>query len=516
MFRLAAGICAIGIAIGCTGLAGCGSDSGTATVNTGTQEGTLLYDPPFRIASLNAADFAAQLGATAAGQSLLAIAQAPTCGVDFYHLEYNTVGGKGEATTASGALLVPTGAAPACSGPRPIVLYAHGTNPNKLTNLADITDTTNTEGALIAAMFAAQGYIVVAPNYAGYDTSSLSYHPFLNGAQQSQDMMDALTAARSALPNTLAAATSDSGKLFVTGYSQGGYVAMATVQALQAAGKTVTASAPMSGPYALEAFGDVIFFGNVDIGSTVFGDMVANSYQSSYGNLYATPTDVYDPAFAASAPGLLPSATPLATLFAGGKLPQLALFNSTTPTGTPIDALLVVPTNNPIGALGFGSPSLINNNYRVAYALDAVQNTDGAVTTPQKPGLPTAASPQDPLRQDLKKNDMRSGWAPNSPMLLCGGEQDPTVFFDINARVMVGYWAAAKVPAQLITLLDINATPPPPPNTALDPFAPLQVAFQQTIAALLASGGEAAVVQSYHTTVAPFCTAAARAFFGQF
>jgi len=77
-------------------------------------------------------------------------------------------------------------------------------------------------------VFAAHGYIVVAPNYAGYDTSSLPYHPFLNGDQQSKDMIDALAAARTALPNTSSAATSDSGKLFVSGYSQGGYVAMAT------------------------------------------------------------------------------------------------------------------------------------------------------------------------------------------------------------------------------------------------------------------------------------------------
>ena len=31
----------------------------------------------------------------------------------------------------------------------------------------------------MAAVFAAQGYIVVAPNYAGYDGSTLDYHPYL-------------------------------------------------------------------------------------------------------------------------------------------------------------------------------------------------------------------------------------------------------------------------------------------------------------------------------------------------
>jgi len=113
MSRLAAGICALGIAIGCTSLASCGSDSSSATMGTSTDRGTLVYDPPFRIASLNAADFASQLGASPAGHSLLLVAGAPACGVDFYHIEYNTVGGAGEKTTASGALLVPTGAAPA-------------------------------------------------------------------------------------------------------------------------------------------------------------------------------------------------------------------------------------------------------------------------------------------------------------------------------------------------------------------------------------------------------------------
>jgi acetyl esterase/lipase len=508
MSRLAAGICTLGIALGCVGLAGCGSDSNSATMGTSTDRGALVFDPPFRIASLNAADFASQLGANAAGQSLLLVAGAPACGVDFYHVEYNTVGGAGEKTTASGALLVPTGAAPTCSGPRPIVLYAHGTQTDKTANLADITNTNNTEGALIAAVFAAQGYIVVAPNFAGYDTSSLPYHPFLNGDQQSKDMIDALAAARTALPQASSAATSDGGKLFITGYSAGGYVAMATHKALQAAGMPVTASAPMSGPYALEAFGDAIFFGNVNIGSTVFADMAATSYQRSYANLYSSPGQLFEPAYASSAEGLLPSTTPLNTLFATGKLPQTALFNSTTPvTGNPtLDAALAVPAN-PVFALGFGPSNLITNAYRVSYALDALGNPDGAVPTP-KAGVPLATAPQHPLRQDLKTNDMRS-WIPKSPLLLCGGDQDPTVFFNVNTGTMQAFWSA--LPAGLVTVLDVSGTVNP-----ASPFAPVQVGFQTAVAGLLAKGGQQAVVENYHATVAPFCTVAARGFFGQF
>src|SRR6266404_7700312 len=243
------------------------------------------------------------------------------------------------------------------------------------------------------------------------------------------------------LPNTSAAATSDGGKLFITGYSQGGYVAMATHKAMQAAQLPVTASAPMSGPYALEAFGDAIFFGNVDIGSTVFADLVNTSYQRSYGNLYSSPGQVFAPAYASSVEDLLPSTTPISTIFATGKLPQTALFSSTPPvTGDPtLDAVLAVPAN-PVFALGFGPSNLITNDYRLAYVLDAVQNPDGAVPTPQA-GVPLAAAPANTLRQDLKTNDLRN-WVPQSPMLLCGGDQDPTVFFSVNTGTMQAFWSA--------------------------------------------------------------------------
>jgi pimeloyl-ACP methyl ester carboxylesterase len=514
-------------------LCACGSSTGTAMESSSEAHGTLAVNPPFRIASLNAATFQAELAGTSSGAQLLQITGNPSCGVDFYYVKFWTLGGAGETTESSGALMVPTGAAPACSGPRPIVLYAHGTNTDKNLNIADITDTTNTEGVLIAAMFAAQGYIVVAPNYAGYDISTLGYHPYLNAEQQSGEMIDILTAARAALPKTMSSATSDSGKLFVTGYSQGGHVAMATQRALQAVGATVTGMAGLSGPYALEAFGDAILFGDVDIGSTVFTPLLTTSYQKAYGNLYTTPSDVYSATYATGIETLLPSATPLDTLFAQGLLPETALFDSTTPVipGEPLlTALLSVPgsagyplpptAQTPLFAAGFGSPYLLNNTYRVAYALDAAGNPDGAVPTPRA-GVPLAAvAPTQPLRLAFYKNDLRNGaWAPTSPTLLCGGDQDPTVFYSVNTEIMAAFWSPL-VQAGLITVLDVNGTP-------AGAFAALQTGFQESQAAQLAyyesaAGGSLSptaaqqlIVENYHTSVAPFCTAAARAFFSQ-
>ncbi|HEY6457048.1 MAG TPA: prolyl oligopeptidase family serine peptidase [Steroidobacteraceae bacterium] len=491
------------------GLAGCGSDSMTSAMPAGTARGSLIEDPPLRIASLNAATFGAELGASPSGAQLLEVAGQPACGVDFYYLQYNTVGGKGEPTTASGALMVPTGSAPQCSGGRPIVLYGHGTDTDRTVNIADITNTSNTEGALIAAMFAAQGYIVVAPNYAGYDTSSLAYHPYLNADQQSKDMIDALTAARSALPHTMTTQSTDGGKLFITGYSQGGYVAMATHRAMQAAGMTVTASAPMSGPYALEAFGDAVFYGQVDVGSTVFTPLLVTSYQHAYGNIYQNLTDVYEANYAPEMADVLPSTTPLATLFMHGTLPESALFNATTPvTGNAtLDVTLAVPTN-PVFAAGFGTDNLVTNNFRLAYVLDAVASPDGAVPTPTA-SVALAVNPQNTLRVAFKMNDLRN-WIPQRPILMCGGDADPTVFFSVNTLVMQQYWAA--LPAGAITVVDINA-PVTNPN---DPFAAAKVGYQTTIAGIAAAQGQSAEVQAIHATEAPFCTAVARGFFAQF
>jgi hypothetical protein len=526
-------------------LAACGgSGSMTAQVSNSTTPGTLALDPPFRIASLNAATFGAELGATTTGAQLLQITGAPVCGVDFYYVKFWTVGGANEPTESSGGLMVPTGGT-GCSGPRPILLYAHSTDTNRALNIADITDPTNTEGALIAAMFAAQGYIVVAPNYAGYDISTLGYHPFLNAAQQSGEMMNILAAARTALPKTLSSATTDNGKLFVTGYSEGGHVAMATQRALQAAGAKVTAAAPMSGPYALEAFGDAIFFGSVNLGSTVFGPLLTTSYQRAYGNIYTAVTDIYSPTYATGIETLLPSKTPLGTLFTEGLLPQTAAFNSTTPTvtipGQPalsaeLTALLAVPSNpadprTPLFAAGFGNPYLIINDYRVSYAIDAASNPDGALPSPATglplAGVPLAAKPPtQTLRLALYTNDLRNGnWAPASPTLLCGGGLDPTVFFSVNTETMAAFWPALSA-AGLVTVLDVDVALDV--DAASGPFAAVQMGFQANQTALLkfymsAAGGslslaaaEQQLVQGYHTAVAPFCAVAARSFFSQF
>ena len=494
-------------------LTACGGGD-TVETDTSGARGSLMANPPLRVTALSAVQFQERLSESASGKSLLAVAGAPKCGVSVHYIRYGTVGGAGEATDASGALMVPTGDAAGCSGARPVVLYAHGTDANRAYNLADITDSTRpgaAEGSLLAAMFAAQGFIVVAPNYVGYDASPLNYHPYLNADQQSKEMIDALTAARKALPKV---GGQDSGKLFLSGYSQGGHVAMATHRAMQAAGMPVTASAPMSGPYALSAFGDAIYYGNVNLGATLFTPMLVTSYQKAYGNIYSQPSDAYEAAYATGIETLLPSTLTRDALFAQGKLPQTALFSSTPPA--PPFAAITPPTTPPelapLFALGFGANNLIKNSARLEYLQDAMANPDGAVPTLTTGGQ--AAAPQHAMRKAFKANDLRN-WAPQRPVLLCGGNADPTVFFSVNTTLMQGLWSAPSplaLPAGLLTVLDVDSAP----SGAADPFAAAKAGFAQAKANTAAQGGASAVVQAYHGgLVPPFCTAAARGFFQQ-
>ena len=498
-------------------LAACnGQDRSSPTGSSATPpRGALLQTPVHLVGFYSPAALLALLGGSTLGQLLLQTTYTPLCTINVYHIEYQTVDPAGNLTPGSGALMVPSGAAN-CQGGRPMLEYAHGTSTDRNYNIADLTAGDNDEGLLMAAVFVAEGYLVVAPNYVGYDTSTLGYHPYLNAEQQSDDMMDALAAARSALPTAEAPGTTDGGKFFVTGYSQGGFVAMATHRAMQAAGMPVTASAPMSGPYALSAFGDAVFEGEVNASATVNFTLLAAGYQHAYGNIYAEPTDVFATAYAADIGSLLPSTTSISVLESDGSIPASQLFSSTPPAAayaayTPATA----PTSlAAIFAAGFGADYLVTNAYRAGYLQDAFANPDGGFPATTSGVAP--ANPGNALRRAFKLNDLRT-WSPAAPVLLCAGSSDPTVFY-FNTQLIQNYWAAAApMTAASTTVLDIDSA-----VTSGDPYEALKLEFQAAKAAVIAlaiadgasDGGRSAVLGDYHAgLVPPFCLSAARSFF---
>jgi predicted esterase len=468
--------------------------------------GSLIQSPPARTASLSPATIAAVVTNQPGAEYLIDLIVAPKCGIDIHHVQYNTVDPTGAATTASAAMMIPTGSDPVCQGPRPIVLYAHGTAAQRSLNLADITNADNLEGLLAATVFTTQGYILIAPNYTGYDMSALSYNPYLNADQESKDMVDALTAARSALPTSNAPSVTDSGKLFVTGYSQGGHVAMATHRLLQETGASITASAPMSGPYAVAAFSDAVFLGQVTRTTPLFLAFTATGYQKAYGDVYANATDIFEARYASGIESLLPSAVPRTQLFAEGKLPRDQLFSSTPPD--PSFASITPATSPaelaPVFAAGFGTENLVTNAFRLAYLQDAQANPDGGFPNVLD-GKP-AANPANGLRRAFKRNDLRT-WLPTAPVFLCGGNEDPTVLF-MNTQLIQSYWSTNGAPGA-VTVLDLDSD-----IAANDPEAGRKGAFAAAKAALQADGGEVEVIESYHSTLLPpFCLSAVKSFF---
>jgi hypothetical protein len=243
--------------------------------------------------------------------------------------------------------------------------------------------------------------------------------------------------------------------------------------------------------------------------------LLANGYQNAYGNLYSEPTDIFATPYAGDIAGLLPSTTPISTIYSEGLLPTNALFSSTPPAP---QYASITPATAPsdlasVFAMGFASSDyLILNSYRLSYLEDEQANPDGgfpAATT----GLP-AAAPENALRQDLKTNDLRN-WTPTMPTLLCGGDGDPEVFF-FNTQLMQEYWAK-NAPSAPVTILDIASAP-----AGSDPYADEKDAFNAAVTAMeaaaiaggAADGGHAAVLVDYHAQlVPPFCLAAVKSFF---
>ncbi|MEQ5837958.1 prolyl oligopeptidase family serine peptidase [Paraburkholderia acidicola] len=518
-------------------LSGCGGGVDTTSSSSQKAGPGSLISQPVRVLSLGTQDVA-----KIAGQALLQVTGTPVCGVDIERIEYATKDGSGGPTTASGVVLMPTGSNPQCSGPRPVVMYAHGTAATKAYNLAEIEDPTNEaqfESSVITAFFAAQGYIVVAPNYAGYDTSTLSYHPYFNATQEGQEMIHALQAGRTALQELPEGArATDSGKLFVTGYSEGGYVAMAALREMQAANIPVSAGAPSAGPYALAAFMDNIFEGQASVEDAEAFPLLSTGYQRAYGNVYKNPSDLYTSSYASGIESLLPSTTSFSTLVSAGKIPATALFQSAPTGNAALDSISPPATSStsPGISIAFGfSPTnyLLSTSYREAYLTDAAAHPDGAFATP--PSTPPYASTtaSNAFRQDLALNDLRH-YVPTMPMLMCSGHGDPIAPFE-STKLMFNILSTVS-PTSKVAELDVDPSGPPGTFSSIG-FASGQVSTMQNAAATAqgifsaikqqtssaavsggaTDGGDQAVYLAYHAGIESFaCFFAIRSFFQQF
>ena len=217
-------------------------------------------------------------------------------GVVLYDIDYRTLDVSGAIVTASGLVAVPQGV----TGPRPMLCYFHGTS----TLRTDApSNPSSLEGSAVAQIFGGAGYVVVAPDYPGLGDDGTGRQSFEQAGPLAIMGVDMLRAAR-ALTETLAVALS--AKLFLAGFSQGGYAAMAVHRAIEseyASEFTVTASTPISGPYDLSGttLQAALNQPGPETPATVAALLVA--YNPVY-HLFSAPTDVFAAPYAARIPGL--------------------------------------------------------------------------------------------------------------------------------------------------------------------------------------------------------------------
>jgi Secretory lipase len=344
-------------------LAACGGG------DDGDNRGTLL-EAPQTVATLTAAQIEA--GATASG--LRPLTGPARCDVKVVALNYATIGVNAEAANASGAMLVPAGA---CANQSyPLVAYAKGTDVQKPRTLANPADA---ETFLLAAMYAAQGYAVVASDYLGYAKSTYSYHPYLHADSEASSVVDSIRAARNAAAPL---AVGLSGQVMLTGYSQGGHASMAAHRAIERdiPGEiNIAAAAHLAGPYNLSGSFQLT---NAIAGYQFFVPFLVTAWQKVYGNVYASVTQAFKEPYSNYIETLLPSPTlNFTTLVTTGALPG-------GPGVTPNAARDLV--------------------FQPAFLADVQSN------------------PANGLMLDARRNDLL-GWNPRARTLLCGGAGDPTV-----------------------------------------------------------------------------------------
>jgi len=123
----------------------------------------------------------------------------------------------------------------------PMVSYQHGTVYEK-TQVPSFPDQ-SPETQLMLAQFAGQGYVVIGADYFGMG-SSKEPEGYMVKTSHQQATYDMLMASRAVLADLKLT----SSKLFVAGWSQGGFVTMAFLEKLESAGVKVDAAATASAP----------------------------------------------------------------------------------------------------------------------------------------------------------------------------------------------------------------------------------------------------------------------------
>ena len=172
-------------------------------------------------------------------------------GYKAYKIPYVTTDEEGNRVNVSGLMVVPTGVPEAMKQAGfSVVSDDHGTifaNAEAPTVVAENTSAPAGSSVILTSLSA---FVTLQPDYIGFGDSSDHYQPFVLKNSLADTTVDFIKAAQKfAQDNSIHL----NGQLFLTGYSEGGYAAMAALEKIEMEGELqVTMAAPMSGPYIMD------------------------------------------------------------------------------------------------------------------------------------------------------------------------------------------------------------------------------------------------------------------------
>ena len=180
-------------------------------------------------------------------------------GYKAYKIPYNTTDEEGDEVKASGLFVIPTGLPSVVTTKLGLSMVSddHGTifaNAEAPTVVAQSSGTPDGSSVILTSLGA---FATLQPDYIGFGDSNSHYHPFILKDSLANSTVDFIKQVKKfAQDNNITL----NNQLFLTGYSEGGYAAMATLKKIEEedTGLTVTMSAPMAGPYALKTMADFV------------------------------------------------------------------------------------------------------------------------------------------------------------------------------------------------------------------------------------------------------------------
>ena len=183
--------------------------------------------------------------------------------LELYSITYETIDQFGEETIASGAIVIPVGQIESL----PLVSFHHGTQVRRLSTYSS----EDSGFDLLTSWLGGTGYVSIFPDYLGLGVSQL-FHPYQINIPSATSIVDILFATKE-LCEIKNIYLND--QLFLTGYSEGGYV-------------TAAAQKMIEEDYSDEfnIAGSTLCAGAYDMSGTMFDLMV--SYQE-YGAPYYLP-----------------------------------------------------------------------------------------------------------------------------------------------------------------------------------------------------------------------------------